>query len=251
MRKRKEKLKNQQSIFSKVKTEAEDPNEKQKGQGKDRVNKRKVAAQKAKAGKATENPQVDNSKVKTEPEPALKAKPKKKLTPKSDIPEVEPTEAEKLEKKHKNDDTEWPKGYVQPQEDTYEKAVSDWFEQRNLQNWQGFMKELDKDEAGYLLGLIKGSIKEKRKEEQRQLDEELKQKEELEKEEQRKKDEELKCEKLEKEEQEKKPESTTSFGHFECQYQPCLQPDCPLKKAPMGASQKAMDLIKKNINVNW
>ena len=182
-----------------------------------------------------------------QPEPAPKAKPKNKVMPKSDIPEVEPTEAEKLEKKHKNDDTEWPKSYMQPQEDTYEKAVSDWFEQRNLQNWQGFMKELDKEEAGYLLGLIKGSIKEQRKEEQRQLDEELKQKEELEKEEQRKKDEELKHkEELEKEEQEKKPDSTTSFGHFECQYQPCLQPDCPLKKAPMGASQKAMDLIKKS-----
>ena len=41
--------------LSKVKTEAEDPNEKQKGQGKDTVNKRKAAAQKAKAGKATEN----------------------------------------------------------------------------------------------------------------------------------------------------------------------------------------------------
>ena len=37
-----------------------------------------------------------------------------------------------------------------------------------------------------------------------------------------------------------------SFGHFECKYQPCSQPDCPLKRAPMGASQKAMDLIKKH-----
>ena len=72
---------------------------------------------------------------------------------------MKPNDAENPDKIQKNDDTPCPKGYTELKEDTYEKAVSDWLEQRNLQNWQGFMKELDKEKAGVLLGLIRGSIK--------------------------------------------------------------------------------------------
>ena len=42
----------------------------------------------------------------------------------------------------------------------------------------------------------------------------------------------------------KKPDSTTGLGKFEPQLQSCLHKSCPLKKGPMGASKKAMDLIK-------
>ena len=161
---------------SKVKME---PKEKQKGAGKDKqADKKKVMP---------ENPQVNTSKVKIEPKEKQKgqgkSKPpqKKKVMPKGNTnTDVKPNDEENLDKIQKNDNTPCSKGYIQSKEDTYGKAVSDWLEKRNLQNWQDFMKELDKEKAGALPGLIRGHIKhtermqEKEKGEQKKNDEEKK-----------------------------------------------------------------------------
>ena len=139
---------------SKVKTE---PKEKQKGAVKGKLPQKKKVMPK-------NLEEVDTLKLKTEPKekqkPAVKGKPpqKKKVVPKGDTS----TDVKQKE----GDDTQpppCPKGYVEPKADMYEKAVSDWFEERNLKNWEGFMKEIDKQQVGALLGLIRGSIKQQKK----------------------------------------------------------------------------------------
>ena len=128
--------------------------------------------------------EVDTSKVKTEPKEkqkgAAKGKlpQKKKVMPKGDTStDVKPKEAVNPKKYRKMMTHHIPKvTFSQKMTLIKKKAISDWFEQRNLKNWQGFMKEIDKEQAGALLGLIRGSIKqtERMKEEEKKRNEELK-----------------------------------------------------------------------------